>query len=724
MKRCISYPVGLAGMTVLAMSSAGCAAGETFDAPDKATLAEDSRTMAKIFESRADKETKPFMDIDLTDERQYRFVRNRLLASGNTPETSPHLFEILEARHHGKQPPVDETAAQAVANSEKDAIATQSATTTSFCGHFLLLEEYTNNTHTVFRPDVVMSCFGGASYAYVDGIAFVTPDIQGSNYSVLAQNSIEQYNGGRSVVLQLGTPTQANPQESEVYFDDDPNDTLGILEDPNKTFVLDSLAIAEKNGVQHFTYATVQTMGPGGPIVSDNQSKSFRPIQSIKLDHPTKVINSTNDPHWFDFYCGTNLSGKNPYKLKTYKNYPDYEAGFSYTCPSILPAPGSPLPKPPPGAVDRVRVCLERGYTSAAFGQIDCDYAAVQDSAGQLFPFKYPFTGMAATSPNSMATGELKMNNAAYWPTLPKYEANTRYIPVKGSVELNYPGSCVIDSYDTAFTQAELVLYEDGGFCGAGKNGDAIGSTLWEAMTTEASGVRANFNMLGNFGGNCYGSSNTKRMHFYAIVYAKTKGVGGTVCGNRYMTTRVTPVDFFKSCFAEGTEIRRADGTLLPVEQFRKGDKVIANSSGLALTVTGFVAGTESNPIVNLYDNLGHDLFVTEEHPIVTRHKGVVKAGDLVEGDEVMTEDGPAVLTAVQRVAYDRQVFNLSLGTPDELARAGKDNRTMFAEGYLVGDNEMQTEVDRALKPRREKIASVWERDYQYDVKHGRTAAP
>ena len=76
---------------------AGCTAGEIDEIPppDTLTLIEDSRYMANLLEAKPDEGQRSYHNIDLSDDRQHRFVVNRLLASGNTPKSSPRLFELL-----------------------------------------------------------------------------------------------------------------------------------------------------------------------------------------------------------------------------------------------------------------------------------------------------------------------------------------------------------------------------------------------------------------------------------------------------------------------------------------------------------------------------------------------------------------------------------------------------------------------------------------------------
>jgi hypothetical protein len=149
------------------------------------------------------------------------------------------------------------------------------------------------------------------------------------------------------------------------------------------------------------------------------------------------------------------------------------------------------------------------------------------------------------------------------------------------------------------------------------------------------------------------------------------------------------------------------------------GDKVLANGKGLALTVTSISRGGEFEKMVRLQDDKGHDVLVTSKHPVVTS-KGIKQAEKLEAGEQVVTDKGVATLTRVAREEYKGQVWNLGLGTAGELALAGKDNRTMFANGILAGDSEMQLELSRQ-KPSKpaDVMASLpkeWQRDYKLDL--------
>lgn len=119
---------------------------------------------------------------------------------------------------------------------------------------------------------------------------------------------------------------------------------------------------------------------------------------------------------------------------------------------------------------------------------------------------------------------------------------------------------------------------------------------------------------------------------------------------------------------------------------------------------------------MNLFDEDGHDLLLTKTHPVMTADRGIVQAGSLKVGDAVVTEHGIRRLMHVARVEYNRGVYNFALGTAEELATVGLEGRTMFADGFLVGDDRMQFETERSVAaaavPKRE-ISARWRADYE-----------
>jgi hypothetical protein len=90
----------------------------------------------------------------------------------------------------------------------------------------------------------------------------------------------------------------------------------------------------------------------------------------------------------------------------------------------------------------------------------------------------------------------------------------------------------------------------------------------------------------------------------------------------------------------------------------------------------------------------------------------VALAMAIKKGDQMMTDRGVARVMSVGRIPYTGQVYNLTLGTSEEKAKVGKDGTTMFASGFLVGDNAMQQAYPA---PRHQPVAlsEDWKRDYR-----------
>lgn len=142
-------------------------------------------------------------------------------------------------------------------------------------------------------------------------------------------------------------------------------------------------------------------------------------------------------------------------------------------------------------------------------------------------------------------------------------------------------------------------------------------------------------------------------------------------------------------CLPPGTPITLADGSELPIERIRPGDQVLADDDGGVLTVVDVMEGTEDEPLVVVEDSLGHVVSMTATHPVPTLGRGALEARELAVGDELATADGIAYVVSVEREQYDGDVFNLVLGTPEELEKRGTDT-TMLAGDVVVGDARMQ----------------------------------
>lgn len=356
-----------------------------------------------------------------------------------------------------------------------------------------------------------------------------------------------------------------------------------------------------------------------------------------------------------------------------------------------------------------IRVCIKR---SSAFGNGDCDYAAV-DASGK--PATSTSVGVAKmTLINGLWQADPAVNNR-WVPWAPYSPMTNLYLPLAGTFDAGKKGNneCIITEFEPA-TAAVMTLKSTGGWC---KNAvDNVSTSLYEQLKGKIGANTATFNMLANFGPDC--------LSYLQDVRLLVKIVAKAECGNGQPSTRVAllkseffgDIDYKNSCFAKGTGILRADGRYAAVEEIRAGDRVIADESGLALTVVSITRGGETDPMVRIIDEMGHNVLLTAKHPVVTS-AGIFWAEQITEQSEVDTENGFVGVASTSRVKYDGEVYNLTLGTPDELAAVRADDRTMFAGGIRVGDNEMQWAMERASLRVKKEIPANWLVDYENDVK-------
>lgn len=174
------------------------------------------------------------------------------------------------------------------------------------------------------------------------------------------------------------------------------------------------------------------------------------------------------------------------------------------------------------------------------------------------------------------------------------------------------------------------------------------------------------------------------------------------------------------SCLAAGTKIQLADGREVPVESIQAGDKTFNpyHPDEAALTVVDTAKGFEAVPMVRIKDSVGRTLLMTEMHPIATVDRGMVQARKLRVGDKVQTRTGPSKLVSVTREPFSGKVHNLKVGSETESLKLGSDQTVVYANGFLVGDGQIQqkyeTAEEKALTQSdvRKHLPSAWLQDY------------
>ncbi|WP_019588205.1 Hint domain-containing protein [Deinococcus apachensis] len=161
----------------------------------------------------------------------------------------------------------------------------------------------------------------------------------------------------------------------------------------------------------------------------------------------------------------------------------------------------------------------------------------------------------------------------------------------------------------------------------------------------------------------------------------------------------------YYACVAEGTQIVLANGTSASIQSIRIGARVTAQAneqyhlaSTRARTSPAFVsanvvrtyASRNDQQAYEVRDDKQHRLIGTDDHPIVTRNRGVVTLSALHVGDVLISDTGPSRVTRIAKVQYTGKVYNLLLGTSSGNAKANTYTHTYFANGILVGDMKLQ----------------------------------
>lgn len=179
-----------------------------------------------------------------------------------------------------------------------------------------------------------------------------------------------------------------------------------------------------------------------------------------------------------------------------------------------------------------------------------------------------------------------------------------------------------------------------------------------------------------------------------------------------------------QGCYAAGTQITLADGTTgMAIEDFSGNqDEYVVDGDGRRRLVGGTTAGREPKPMIRLKTDRGHDLLLTEGHPVIKADGKAVKAKALTVGEAVRTLEGEATLTEVGPETYEGRVHNLVLAPVDQSSHLPPDEgSTLYAGGILTGDGQMQNWLARQTlqvlssdpDAVRERLDEAWLRDFE-----------
>lgn len=171
---------------------------------------------------------------------------------------------------------------------------------------------------------------------------------------------------------------------------------------------------------------------------------------------------------------------------------------------------------------------------------------------------------------------------------------------------------------------------------------------------------------------------------------------------------------FIWSCLAEGSKIVMADGTEKSVETVGMGDRVRSGARGEWLSVVDVTSGFESAPIVELESDNGGILLVTQGHPFFDADGKALRADELKVGSTIKTSSGTAKITKLNRKPYAGKVYNLKLGTEQQIQGLDVGAINMYANGFSVGDSRSQLALEmlRMQQAASRPMKEEWKQDY------------
>lgn len=138
-------------------------------------------------------------------------------------------------------------------------------------------------------------------------------------------------------------------------------------------------------------------------------------------------------------------------------------------------------------------------------------------------------------------------------------------------------------------------------------------------------------------------------------------------------------------CFAKDVLIKMEDGTSLPVERIKIGDKVM--TKGGVRTVTDVVTGREDQ-LIHIKSSSMNRINVSLDHPVLTT-EGLLPADKLTAGTILITEDGEESIESLYLVDYNDTVYNLKLDS----------GGILIANNFYAGDFDAQNTVNTPVIP-------------------------
>lgn len=272
----------------------------------------------------------------------------------------------------------------------------------------------------------------------------------------------------------------------------------------------------------------------------------------------------------------------------------------------------------------------------------------------------------------------------------PGYADNFMF-PMQGHII--YSGNVNVDTTtgkpnSGAFYNITVTRLPSGGGC----DGIPLKGNFWDYVTVD--GNKLSWNIDGaQFQNNCLQSGDSVIFQLTIFVKVGNKPAFATVTNAREADPpyfRIPPMQIVSGCLAEGTQVTLQNGQQRPIEAVEMLAQVKSGASTPPRCVKYNTIGRERKPMIRIKDDKGHELLVTEDHPVVLINT-IKPAKDLKVQDKIQTDKGPAAILSLNREKYDGEVWNLALDRCNSSETApDHTNATFYANGILVGDSKMQ----------------------------------
>ncbi|UXY08908.1 hypothetical protein N7922_13495 [Kosakonia sp. ML.JS2a] len=186
----------------------------------------------------------------------------------------------------------------------------------------------------------------------------------------------------------------------------------------------------------------------------------------------------------------------------------------------------------------------------------------------------------------------------------------------------------------------------------------------------------------------------------------------------RFLNTfTIKPMQIVYGCLAKGTHITMQDGSQKNIESIVSGEWVLSQQQRY-LRVEDVIRGNESDcRVIHFTSQHGAQSLTTSAgHPICTT-SGIMLAKELTSQHRLITHEGESAIDAIETTTDEQVVYNLHLSTDDPLADGLEGRSTLYANGVLVGDSQMQWQYEEEYNQRPvnvlDQLPDEWRQDYQ-----------